>query len=82
MKLEINDALSSVLTTVVICTAIVGGILGIGYMVYDSSVKTNAAIAHATSCEAAVLLQGGGADTTNRIIACKVQRVGVAAPSN
>lgn len=73
MRIEINDSLASVLQTVVIVAGIVGVILGIGYLLHDNSVKSMQAMNSAKSCEEAVLLQGGGADTTNRLIACKLQ---------
>jgi hypothetical protein len=77
MRIEINDALSSVLITVVIVAGIVGVVLGIGYMVHTSNVKNIDALSKAKSCEEAVLLQGGQ-DTTNRLVACKIQTVPVA----
>ena len=73
MKLEINDSLASVLMTVIICAAIVGTILGVGFMIHESNMKTNQAIANAKTCEEAVLLQGGGTEVTNHLIACKIQ---------
>lgn len=73
MRIEINDSLASVLMTGVIVVGIVGTILGVGYMIHDNSVKSMQAVNSAKTCEEAVLLQNGGADTTNRIIACKLQ---------
>lgn len=75
MQIEIGENAKGVLMTTVIVSAIAAVILGVAYMIYDSSVKSKQAITKAQTCEQAVLLENSGTSTeiTNRLFGCKMQ---------
>lgn len=72
MKIEMDNNTSSVVSILLVGSFIVSVILGIAYLIYDSSVKSNAALAQAKSCEEMVVLKGG-AEVPHALLACKLQ---------
>jgi len=55
--------------------AVASVILGLGFFIWSYNVKANDAIAHAQTCEQAVLLENNGpsANVTNQLFACRIK---------